>query len=68
MRTFRIMYTYTRKYSFVIKIGNVPFTCFLGLNDLWEAHVTKHTKVPMANAECDFHVLLLSRRLKCASV
>lgn len=55
------------KYSFVIKIGVVPFTCFLELN-LWEAYVTKHTKVPVMNIECSFCTLLLSKRWKCASV
>lgn len=56
------------KYSFVIKIGVVPFTCFLELNNLWEAYVTKHTKVPVMNIECSFYTLLLSRRWECASV
>lgn len=56
------------KYSFVIKIGVVPFTCFLELNNLWEAYVSKHTKVPVMNIEGSFYTLLLSRRWKCASV
>lgn len=55
------------KYSFVIKIGVVPFTCFLELNNLWEAYVTKYTKVPVMNIQCSFYTLLLCSRWECAS-
>lgn len=56
------------KYSFVVKIGVVPFTCFLELNNLREAYVTKHTKVPVLNTECPFYTLLLSRDEVCLSL
>lgn len=62
MRSFKTCTLTAGKYSFVIKIGVVPFTCFLELNNLREAYVTKHTKVPVLNIECPFYTLLLSRR------
>lgn len=68
LRSFKTCTLRAGKYSFVIKIGVVPFTCFLELNHLREACVTKHTKVPVLNIECPFYTLLLSRRWKCASV
>lgn len=54
MRSFKTCTLTAGKYSFVIKIGVVPFTCFLELNHLREASVTKHTKVPVLNIECPF--------------
>lgn len=62
MRSFETLYTYSRKIQLCNQNSNNSFHIFLELNNFWEVYVTKHTKVPMMNAECSFYTLLLSSR------